>query len=82
MVGKRLQEVGDRIFTDRQDQDIADLSCLEIEHALAHQLKDKSEAAYQRGTLFDKRRRLMDAWAEHCATQRTAGAVVSLRGAA
>lgn len=34
-----------------------------IEHALAHQLKDKAEAAYQRGTLFDKRRRLMNEWA-------------------
>lgn len=34
-----------------------------IEHALAHQLKDKAEAAYARGSLFDKRRRLMDEWA-------------------
>lgn len=34
-----------------------------IEHALAHQLKDKAEAAYARGTLFDKRRRLMVDWA-------------------
>jgi integrase len=38
-----------------------------IEHALAHRLKDKAEAAYQRGTLFDKRRRLMDDWAAYCA---------------
>ena len=28
--------------------------------ALAHQLKDKAEAAYARGDLFDKRRRLME----------------------
>lgn len=34
-----------------------------IEHALAHQLKDKAEAAYQRGSLFEKRRALMDDWA-------------------
>ena len=27
---------------------------------------DKTEAAYQRGDLFDKRRRLMDAWAAYC----------------
>lgn len=33
-----------------------------IEHALAHQLKDKAEAAYARGTLFDKRRALMSDW--------------------
>jgi integrase len=39
-----------------------------IEHALAHQLKDKAEAAYARGTMFDKRRRLMDEWATYCNT--------------
>ncbi len=38
-----------------------------IEHALAHQLKDKAEVAYARGTLFEKRRRLMADWAKHCA---------------
>lgn len=37
-----------------------------IEHALAHQLRDKAEAAYARGTLFDKRRQLMDVWAKYC----------------
>jgi integrase len=37
-----------------------------IEHALAHQLKDKAEAAYARGTLFSKRRALMDDWANYC----------------
>jgi len=34
-----------------------------IEHALAHQLKDKAEAAYARGVLLEKRRALMDDWA-------------------
>ena len=34
-----------------------------IEHALAHQLSDKAEAAYARGTQFTKRRELMHAWA-------------------
>lgn len=38
-----------------------------IEHALAHQLKDRAEAAYARGTLLEKRRVLMDDWAAHCA---------------
>jgi integrase len=37
-----------------------------IEHALAHQLKDKAEAAYARGTLFEKRRQLMVDWAKYC----------------
>jgi integrase len=34
------------------------------EAALAHVLGDKTEAAYLRADFFDKRRRLMDAWAE------------------
>jgi integrase len=37
------------------------------EAALAH-LRGKTERAYQRGDLFNKRRRLMDAWAEYCAS--------------
>jgi integrase len=36
------------------------------EHALAHSLPDKVEAAYRRGDLFEKRRSLMEAWARHC----------------
>jgi integrase len=35
------------------------------EMALAHTVSDKVEAAYRRGDLFDKRRRLMDDWAKH-----------------
>jgi integrase len=34
-----------------------------IEAALAHQLRDKAEAAYARGDLLEKRRRLMENWA-------------------
>ena len=34
-----------------------------IEAALAHGIKDKAEAAYARSDLFDKRRKLMEAWA-------------------
>ena len=36
------------------------------EMALAHAIPDAVEAAYRRGDLFDKRRRLMDAWAAYC----------------
>jgi integrase len=36
------------------------------EHALAHKLPDKVEAAYQRGTLLAKRRALMADWAKFC----------------
>ena len=34
--------------------------------ALAHAVGDKVEAAYRRGDLFEKRRRLADAWANFC----------------
>jgi integrase len=37
-----------------------------IEMALAHTVQDKTEAAYRRGDLFEKRRQLMDAWARYC----------------
>jgi integrase len=40
-----------------------------IEAALAHVAGDKIEAAYQRGDVFDKRRRLMAAWADFCITK-------------
>jgi integrase len=37
-----------------------------VELALAHAVEDKTEAAYQRGDLLDKRRRLMAEWARFC----------------
>ncbi len=40
-----------------------------IEFALAHQLPDKVEAAYTRGTMLEKRRPLMAAWAAYCASK-------------
>lgn len=48
------------------------------EAALAHVIENKAEAAYRRGDLFDKRRKLMEAWANYCATPRS-GNVVALR---
>ena len=39
-----------------------------IEMALAHAIKDKSEAAYRRGDALDRRRRLMSEWARYCET--------------
>ena len=37
-----------------------------VEMALAHTIRNKSEAAYRRGDLFVKRRALMLAWAGYC----------------
>ena len=55
-----------------------------VEMALAHTISSAVEAAYRRGDLFDKRRALMDAWADFCASPATKGAgkvVVPLRSA-
>jgi integrase len=52
-----------------------------VEAALAHVLDDKTEAAYHRGDMLEKRRRLMDAWAEFCAKRTSAGTVLNLRQA-
>jgi integrase len=50
------------------------------EMALAHTVGNKVEAAYRRGDLFEKRRRLMDDWAAFCATTSSAaGDVVPIR---
>ena len=43
------------------------------EMALAHVVKNKTEAAYRRGDLFSKRARLMDVWARFCAPPSIAG---------
>jgi integrase len=41
------------------------------EAALAHVIENKAEAAYRRGDLFDKRRKLMEAWATYCVSPKT-----------
>ena len=49
------------------------------EAALAHTIGDKVEAAYRRGDLFEKRRKLMDAWATYCGTAKADGKVIPIR---
>jgi integrase len=48
------------------------------EAALAHVIENKAEAAYRRGDLFDKRRKLMERWAAYCAAP-NADKVIALR---
>lgn len=35
------------------------------EHCLAHTISDRAEAAYRRGDQFEKRRKLLEAWAAY-----------------
>jgi integrase len=51
------------------------------EAALAHVIENKAEAAYRRGDLFDKRRKLMEAWSAYCAARQTSRSAVLKRGA-
>lgn len=52
------------------------------EMALAHAIADKTEAAYRRGDLFEKRVRLMRDWCRFCeATPAGTGQVVQIHGA-
>jgi integrase len=52
-----------------------------VEAALAHVVGNKTVAAYQRGDLLERRRRLVAAWAAFCARPHSDDAVVELHGA-
>lgn len=49
------------------------------EHALAHRISDKAEAAYRRGDQFDKRRKLMETWAAFC-EPRASAKILPIKG--
>jgi integrase len=49
------------------------------EHALAHSLPDKVEAAYRRGDLIEKRKVLMQVWADYCAKPAISASVAPIR---
>jgi integrase len=50
-----------------------------IEMALAHTIGSAVEAAYRRGDLFEKRRKLMDAWTAFCMTPQRVATVTPIR---
>jgi integrase len=49
------------------------------EHALAHRISDKAEAAYRRGDQFEKRKALMDAWASFCNSAKTMDKIIRFK---
>ena len=51
------------------------------EAALAHALKDKTEAAYRRSDLFEKRARLMADWAKYIEAPKTSANVTPIKRA-
>jgi hypothetical protein len=52
-----------------------------VEMALAHAVGTKVELAYKRSDMFEKRRRLMEAWAQFCGKETVSSAVVPMRAA-
>ena len=48
------------------------------EAALAHVIGDKTEAAYARGDVIEKRRQLMTAWSAFCAAPAGSGDIVAI----
>ena len=50
-----------------------------VEAALAHVVGDATEAAYLRTDLLDRRRPLMETWAQHCAHVGVKANVVPMR---
>ncbi len=50
-----------------------------VEMALAHAIDSKTEVAYRRGDLFEKRRRLMAAWAAFCNGAAVSSTVIPLK---
>lgn len=49
-----------------------------VEASLAHVIGDKVEQAYRRGDLFEKRHRLMHAWAKFCEQPAPAGKLIPI----
>jgi integrase len=47
-----------------------------VEHALAHAIESKTEAAYRRGDALEKRRSLMAAWDAYCGSAPVADNVI------
>ena len=50
-----------------------------VEMALAHSVAGAVEAAYRRGDLIEKRRKLMEAWAAHCGRHSRTAEVVPIK---
>ena len=70
-------------FRDWCAESVANSFAREVcEHALAHSLPDKVEAAYRRGDLIEKRTLLMQAWSDYCAAIPPVAKITPIRGAA
>ncbi len=63
-------------------EEVATFPHAAIEHAMGHKVGGKVERAYNRTTLLDMRRKLMDAWAKYCEPREGGVNVTPLRRSA
>ena len=76
VVGDRLGKTASyvsRLINNSYPGDMAEV-------ALAHRISSAVEAAYRRGDMIEKRRRMMADWADFLSGRALGGDVVSLRG--
>ena len=70
-------------FRDWCSESVANSFPREVcEHALAHSLPDKVEAAYRRGDLLEKRILLMQVWSNYCNSVPVVASVTAIHGTA
>ena len=64
--GRAITAHGFRATFKTWAEEVATFPHAVIEHAMGRKVGGKVERAYTRTTLLDMRRKLMDAWADHC----------------
>ena len=61
--------------------EVSSFSAETREAALAHQISNKVEVAYRRGDALEKRRAMMEAWAQWCEPRENANVIAFAKGA-
>jgi integrase len=64
--GRRITAHGFRATFRTWAEEVATFPHAVIEQAMGHQVGTQVERAYRRTDVLDKRRQLMDSWAQHC----------------
>jgi integrase len=77
--GKPITAHGFRASFRTWAEEVAPVSHAVIEQAMGHQVGSDVERRYRRTDLLEKRRGLMDAWANYCEPVEAAGKVTKLR---
>ena len=77
--GRPITAHGFRATFKTWAEEVATVPHVVVEQAMGHQVGSKVERAYRRTDLLEKRRELMNAWANYCEPREAAGNVTPLR---